>query len=306
MLTPAGNAPLAFNRIVDTTGAETPSPDLVNYQAAATLFPNDGSQLTLPAGTYSFPIGAATLSGGIVSDSLTPYVYYKTATPTKPTLKLNVFVAAGVRSSITDATSAAADPEIQGAIQVLRNVYENNANTNVNLAVTVATVPNSYVTISSQTQMDTLLSSYPSPLAHDAMNIFIVGNLSFLNAGVIGLAAGLPGPFNRQGTKVSGTLAEYQSDGVGTILGYTLAHEFGHFLGLYHPSQTDANATAIIGHDPIADTPRCTTADLGATHMIGNCPDRSNLMFPYVSSNTNPTVTPMQGRVVRLNPAVTP
>lgn len=321
MLTSAGNAPLAFNRIDFTgNGVETPAPDSVNYEAAATLFPNDGSQLTLPAGVYSFPIGALDSNFYSVSNpSLTPYVYYKVPTETRPTLKLNVFVALGVRPGITDAASAAADPEIVGAINVLRNVYENNANTDITLAVTVATVPSSYVTLTWQWQMDALLSSYPDPSTHDAMNIFIVGSLQFMDdasgGNVVGLAAGLPGPFNIQGTKVSGTLAEYQGDYLqyppgdprfGTILGFILAHEFGHFLGLYHTSQTDSNATSIIGHDPIADTPRCTTADLGPTYNLGNCPDRTNLMFPYVDDNPNPPLTPMQGTVIRLNPAVTP
>ena len=113
-------------------------------------------------------------------------------------------------------------------------------------------------------------------------------------------------PFNIQGLIVSGTVAEYQSDATGTILGFTLAHEFGHFLGLFHTSQTNEEADSIIGFDPISDTDVCTNKQIRKTGSIDNCPDRSNLMFPYVDDNDDPDLSTGQGNVVRYNPAVTP
>ena len=117
------------------------------------------------------------------------------------------------------------------------------------------------------------------------------------------MAAGVPGPFNRQGTIVSGTLAEYQFDGDGTILGFALAHEFGHFLGLFHTTQFDGSFSTIIGSDPISDTPLCTTRHL-SDGGINACPDRANLMFPAVALTTNPDFSTGQGNVVKYNPAV--
>ncbi|MCZ6553280.1 MAG: hypothetical protein O7A67_05700, partial [SAR324 cluster bacterium] len=124
-------------------------------------------------------------------------------------------------------------------------------------------------------------------------------------ANVIGVSPGVPGPFNRHGTAVSGTIAEYQNDGNGAVLGFILAHEFGHFLGLFHTSQTSGDRLTIIGEYPIADTELCQTSDLGGIGHIENCPDRTNLMFPYVLNDTDPPITTGQGNVVKFNPGIT-
>ena len=302
------NAPFAFNQIdfdnpPDGVLEDSPS-SLLNRQTTALFFPNDGRQLDLPAGTYSFPVGnfdETTFT--LAADTLQPYLFYKVPTATQTTLKVNLFVASGVSPAITNAATAASDAEIMGALAVLQNVYANNTNTALNLSVTVATVPTSFVTVGSQSEMDSLLGGYPSPAAHDAMNIIVVGNIAIPGvSGVLGIAAGIPGPFNRQGTFTSGVLAEYQGDGTGTLLGFILAHELGHNLGLYHTSQTSADQTGIIGQDPISDTSVCTTAMISAGGL-NNCPDVTNVMFPVAASTaTNPPISPLQGRVVRLNP----
>ena len=96
------------------------------------------------------------------------------------------------------------------------------------------------------------------------------------------------------------------------MLGFTLAHEFGHFLGLFHTSQTGDPPTTIVGNDPISDTPVCKDSE--AASSLFDCPDFGNLMFPYVCDPdqapssidcTEPEVTTGQGNVVRYNPGVT-
>lgn len=313
--TPLGNAPLSFNRVdfdspPDGVLEDDPS-SLINYQAPAVVFPNNGTQLTLPPGAYHFVAGALDSTWShLVYDTFQPRVYYKVPTSTQTTLRVNLFVAQGVRTGLQSVADLQNDPEIQGAIGVLRNVYEANPATALKLQVRLGTVPSSYVTLTSYSQLDTLASSYPTPPANDAVNVFVIGTIALPGSdpGEVGEALGLPGPFNRQGTVVSGVVAEYQGDppgpGAGTVLGFTLAHELGHYLGLFHTSQTDGAQTAIIGHDPIADTPVCTTAQASAQGGINNCPDRHNLMFPIVDDNPDPVVTAQQGTVVRLDPAV--
>jgi hypothetical protein len=306
-------APLSYS--VDLNG--DPDTTAINTQASAVLFPNDGETASLAAGTWTIPV--ATIDSAFQNfepDDMTTTVYYKTETSGRPILKLNVWVVNGVNPAITTDAKAAADPEVKGALKVLENVYEKNDSTDVSIDVNVQYIADSsFDVIDTNDEMYTLAGSFPASPDNDAMNIFIVSSIDNLGAGtesVIGLALGLPGPFRQQGTAVSGTLAEYQSDGEGIVLGYILAHEFGHFLGLYHSSQTNSNITSIVGYDPISDTGECTTADLGGNQDIDSCPDRHNLMFPYVCDPSvdtdcdNPDVSEGQGNVVRYNPGVTP
>ena len=304
--------PLSFNQIdpcffvsnIPCGTEESLGDNLVNYHAPAPFFPNDGNSATLAAGDYTFPIASFDTNGAALeSDILSPFVLYKTSSPAGQTMRINLFVVSGVASGITTAAEAEADPEIVGAIAVLRNVYETRVG--LNLDVTVDIVPDSrFVTLDTQEEQDDLLRSFPIFSPSNAMSLFIVGELDYLPGGVIGYSAGIPGPFNLDGTVVSGTLAEYQGDGNGTILGFTLAHEFGHYVGLWHTSQTDGNQGSIIGHDPIADTPECTDSHLGEAGDIDQCPDRDNLMFPVVDLEPDPPISANQTTVILLNPAV--
>jgi len=308
---PDGNAPLAFAMIdQDGNGSEEPyAAVLYDVETVSVFFPNDGSNAPLPEGTYSFPIGAFDSTLTLIPDELQPIVYYKVAPTAQETLRLNIFVVSGVSSGITDAASAGNDPEILGAIGVLEHVFETQAR--LNLAVTVRFIDDSrFLIIDTFDEQDLLLKSYPDPATSDAMNIFVVGQLAHLDLAlqgdVVGFAAQITGPFNLHGTIMSGTLAEYQNDedmevpNPGTVLGYILAHEFGHFLGLYHTSQTDPATGKIAGHDPIDDTAECPNG----TMDLPTCDDRFNLMFPFVNEDPTPPITDMQGTVIRLNPAV--
>lgn len=306
---PGGNVPLSFNMIDSNgDGTETPLGDnLLNFQVASLFFPNDGTTPALAAGTYTFPIASFNATGtGLSPDTLTPLVYYKTNISAQQTMKVNLLVVQGVSAGISDDASAAADPEIQGAIQVLRNVYQNQVGLIVDVTVRVVGDA-SFVGIDSLGEQHLLLSSFPTTATNDALNLFIVGSLNWVPTSVIGLSTGVPGPFNLQRTILSGTLAEYQGDGTGSVLGYILAHEFGHYLGLWHTSQTSTSGPLkIIGHDPIGDTAACTTAQVTMSGNINNCPDLGNVMFPslLLPIVTNPPITAGQATVVKLNPAI--
>jgi hypothetical protein len=306
MTSPNGSVPLAFNQI-DFNGdgiLEDDATGLFNVEAPALFFPNDGSQRLLPGGTYTFPVGAADSNGNLVADTLTPHVYYKTAQVAQTTLTVNLWVAAQVDDAgkIIDPTTASADPIISGALQVLDNVYADAAHANLKLVPNVAVISNSFVDLTTQSQVDNMVSGASGGAA---INLFIVGSIALpgIPGNVVGMALGLPGPFNLQNTVVSGVLVEYVNDGNGQTTGVTMAHELGHYLGLFHTSQTNG-ITSIIGQDPIADTLVCTNADLAKPGNITNCPDRNNLMFPYVAATFTPDLTAKQTTVVRLNPAV--
>ncbi|MCA9543613.1 MAG: hypothetical protein KC613_04455, partial [Myxococcales bacterium] len=123
-------------------------------------------------------------------------------------------------------------------------------------------------------------------------------------AGVLGISPGLPGPAGLHGTPNSGVVftAEFLGqrfrersgavvDG-NTYTGNVLAHEVGHYLGLFHTTEQNQRTT-----DPVGDTPDCR----GVGDFPFGCPDENNLMFPLAGAD-NSTVTPGQAAVIRANP----
>ena len=85
-------------------------------------------------------------------------------------------------------------------------------------------------------------------------------------------------------------------------LGQTIAHEGGHFLGLFHT--TEAKGTS---HDPLPDTPECDAgrdSNWDGYVSASECQGRGaeNFMF-WLSSDTARQTSQEQGRVIRRNPA---
>ena len=109
---------------------------------------------------------------------------------------------------------------------------------------------------------------------------------------ILGIAGGIPGPTLGQGTGRSAVLIRTAEipDGAGlpvpADLGNTMAHEAGHYLGLFHSSEQ-----ALFGpqlHDPLPDTAEN---------------DEQNLMH---YNNLGNTISVEQGNVIRRNPWVQP
>lgn len=92
-----------------------------------------------------------------------------------------------------------------------------------------------------------------------------------------GEAGGIPGPLLPSSHSVvavswlvhAGGNARFD-DGEVNVFAETMAHEVGHFVGLYHPVESGRNAW-----DAIDDTKRCTSTDSCESALS------SNLMFPY-------------------------
>lgn len=93
----------------------------------------------------------------------------------------------------------------------------------------------------------------------DAMHILFVrriGGTDNPKFDPAGYSMGLPGPYSHKRDTSGVLVATEKYAGSGGLdadgLSSSLAHEMGHYLGLYHTSEPDG-AT----HDPLSDTPEC-------------------------------------------------
>lgn len=138
-----------------------------------------------------------------------------------------------------------------------------------------------------------------------SVNVFFVGE--FAMRGTIGISYGLPGPAGLHGTHGSGVVftAEYMGRSIEDALGdstngnkYTallLAHEVGHWLGLFHTTEQGGQM-----HDPLTDTPQCNNPN-----RADDCPDWGNLMFPFAGAG-NVQMSEQQGYTLKMNPVTQP
>lgn len=124
--------------------------------------------------------------------------------------------------------------------------------------------------IDSQAELRELFSrtgGNPDPV----LNLMFVRGISS-SAGLenaIGVAGTINGPAGINGTTASGVVIGWEStQGGADVLPQVMAHECGHYLGLYHPVESQPGCTAagqtmcsaFGGVDPISDTPSDATA----------------------------------------------
>ncbi len=207
-------------------------------------------ELPLQSGTYAANIW---LGGGQPKSVNCEAVYKVASVGNSASVQLElVFV--GVPD--LDATSAKDDPSFQAAIAQLETEW-------ATAGVTVSTIYSDFsgsadtyavVNVSGDdySEFNDLLRT-SNPVSDKAVTVFLVEELTIDGTTVLGLAAGPPGASTLHGTSKSGAiittidLASAPED-----VGKIIAHEVGHFMGLYHTSEKTGQT-----HDPLADTPEC-------------------------------------------------
>ncbi len=143
----------------------------------------------------------------------------------------------------------------------------------------------------------------PTPDEVLSLNVVFTREFAFANGqGTLGVSMGLPGPAALHGSRTSGVVFTGEfigreiQDGGGrqvdgnTYTGNVLAHEVGHYLGLFHTSEVGGRS-----FDPLDDTPQCRN------NFPAGCPDLDNLMFPLARASAN-ELSPLQISIVRNNP----
>lgn len=117
-------------------------------------------------------------------------------------------------------------------------------------------------------------------------------------ATILGQAAGPPGAPATGGTSKSGAVVTvgYLADGDTDTEARIIAHEVAHFMGLFHPTEKDGS-----GHDPLSDTPECTTdTDGNGVYSTNECGGQgADYLMWWAASETSTETSDDQAWIVQ-------
>jgi hypothetical protein len=139
----------------------------------------------------------------------------------------------------------------------------------------------------------------------EGINIFFPDQIQSNDPGFVlyGASRGIPGPYNFPGLPHGGITLSYLTipdDQIGEVM----AHEVGHYLGLFHTTERPGTL-----FDSLSDTPECPPSRdvsgekwVTAPECIGYGAD--NLMFWEASEQAQRTVSAQQRFVLHQNPMI--
>lgn len=185
------------------------------------------------------------------------------------------------------AASAAGDADLQRAIARMRGFY---GRVGVALGeITYEDIPQTFRTVDSGDSPISTLGRMFALGRHDTgVNLFFVERINsvFGDSVVAGIAGGTPGPSLHGGTSRSGVAVATSLDPDPDAIGHIMAHETGHYLGLFHTIEVTGAV------DQIDDTGEGRDGD-------------DNLMFPTVTRD-EAHLSDGQGWVLHRNASIRP
>jgi len=284
----AGTNSYVVDSVRTPSGTELVSADLTSgllrvYPGTgygAVSVPNsDALEVQMVPGSWSFSIAS---DFGRTAHVI---VYVKKSPDGNPvggTIPVRIFLAPNALPGVS-AANAASNSHIQGALTRFRHFYRDQAGISIS-SISYTDLSSQYTDINSETEYYNMMAQYGKD-----------GDLSFYwvrtltlggNAEVAGVAGGIPGPPRAGGTPSSGVVVEVQQSS--RFTGDDMAHEAGHFQGLFHTTEMDGTT-----NDLLSDTPKCPN--------LYSCPaGYSHLMFPALTGGQD-ILTPASADVVRGN-----
>ncbi|MEC7086966.1 MAG: hypothetical protein VXW83_06090, partial [SAR324 cluster bacterium] len=229
--TSATNTKPQFNSLKDPDGNE-----LLSTLGEFAWKSNGYSNLLVPISSSYDP------KPGIWSYSATNYSQLKLDMRTSdlsetPTIKVQPYISGS--------------DNISSALNIMKSIFSTSG-INLDLEDT-ETLESKYSQVSYNFNNSTT-SEMVSKGNEDKVNLFFITD--YTDAAYLGNAAGIPGSQGLKGSH-NGVLINLSAHKTGgslnnQLLGETAGHEMGHFLGLFHPSESAGTL-----FDPIADTPQC-------------------------------------------------
>lgn len=311
-----------------TTGVVTYSDGLPfpiwPYCLGVSVYENKTAGLTLPplhTAADSFPSGSYTLkieNQGSADATVRINLARKTDSDfSTGSLAINLFIytPSGMENSVIPS-----EAEAENVKQYMSEIFSQAGVTVDGLTVSFVDDPGA-----SQLSTESDMVAFFERVSHETagrtdagVNCFLVPDLP---AGILGMDGAIPGPAFVHGTSASGVIAQIKSYGFKAsghtvhetdqrFLAKILAHEIGHYLGLFHTSESDGTT-----HDPIDDTPECpsssdTDGDGAVTGPECRGSGAEYLMFWTVdtglvhSGDFQTQLSPHEGEVVNTHPSV--
>jgi hypothetical protein len=325
--------------------------------ASSLTFPNTSTSLATPIapGTWSFVVSDFAFecapAGSCVDGGTTAGVYdVKVILHTLGSaLNVNFYVvgAENTRAGVPfTAAAAVTDPNVQRMVATYKSLFSA-------AGITINTPRFFDVTAQQQAEFGTItVGSTGSPGPCDpidqmflisaanpgtAMNVFLVSAIHDQTSQgpftVVGIDGTIPGPAGIAGTIHSGAVVSMGNLFFGNCSGgfnaatcgadavaYIAAHETGHYLGLFHTTESDG-----LLFDPLTDTGKCQCAQCATSSQVAQCNTKNppmigpsqcigtpssclggdNLMFwAFAAGISTGVVTAEQAHVMRLNPTV--
>ncbi len=258
----------------------------------------------IPAGTYKFRVASHDVPASVQVHAIMNH----RDNPTGGTLDVNL-IFCGIPD--LNADNALTDPKFQVLFNEFKRIYA-QANIQANVAGRFnCSNANELTFLNSEEEFRELLAQ-SSITGNQALTFFFVQDFALPYAprgAVLGQAGKIAGPALLQGTRYSGVVVTTKEGGLSALSqadllnqGATMAHEGGHFLGLYHTTEK-CGAGNLFGLDnffcfgldaplygkvnpwekvdPLQDTLECPAIPFGPEVTASECLNRDgrNLMF---------------------------
>jgi hypothetical protein len=227
-------------------------PGLVDW-----LYPNTPT-LEMEGGTYQLLLRGEARGGGRVSEDVEVRLYTK---------KAQDFDTCGIHLDflVDQRAIDSADFElaVDRATEWVNNLYAPRGIRVLDYSLTQISLPNPRFDVN---ETETVLGQIDDVLAQaraagtarkDSVHVVVVRTIG--GSEPSGYAMGLPGPFDGDRSTAAVLVStDAYTDGQGFLnvegMASTIAHEIGHYMGLYHTSEASG-----LMHDPLPDTPQCSS-----------------------------------------------
>ena len=274
------SSPSGAELIGDYTIADADWPSTIGYEGiAAASVPQSSHPAVMPAvetGEWTLVVGAPGLPAG---RSLRATVYIQRTHDGEyhgATMDLHLYVPEGLTIADPGAShqvtvdDAATDESVQARVDAFFAALDEIFGISRG-DVFYHGLDASSLTVADEGDLTPLMLQTVEPDGPPGIHIMLQNGVTVWGMEVWGISLGAPGAAVRTGTPMSGVALNVDAAYTAVADGYTLVHELGHFLGLFHTTELDG-----LSADTLDDTPECETIE---TNPYG-CPDARDIMFP--------------------------